>query len=96
MSSTRAVSINDEMIASPRLRRDQKTKIRTIVRTNAEHPIIAQGLVRDMLKGYSVIVQISEDGTALEVTTKDGDNSMYTTYTFPFQAPLQIETPTLA
>jgi hypothetical protein len=93
--STRAVSVNDEAVASPRLRKDQKVKIRTLVRNNAEHPLIAQGLVRDMLKGYPCTVQISEDETLLEVTTRDIENKMYCTYGFRFHPYLTIETPTL-
>jgi hypothetical protein len=95
MSSTRAVSINDEMIASPRLRKDQKQKIRTLVRTNSETPIIALGLVKDMLKGYSCTVILNEEADQIEVTSQDMDNSMYTTYYFPFHAYTIIETPTL-
>ena len=93
--SSRAYSINDEMIASPKLRKDQKAKIRTLVRTNFEHPIVALGLVRDALKGYPTVAQISDDQTSIEVTVKDGDNGLYTQYVFPFQAPIRIETPTL-
>lgn len=95
MSSTRAVSINDEMIASPRLRRDQKQKIRTLVRNNSENPIIALGLVRDMLKGYPCSIILNEEEDQLEVTSKDSDNGMYTTYFFPFHAFAICETPTL-
>jgi hypothetical protein len=93
--SSRAFSINDEMLASPKLRKDQRNKIRNLVRTNYEHPIVALGLVRDALKGYPTFCIISDDETCIEVTIKDYENKIYTQYMFPFQAPVLMETPTL-
>ncbi len=96
MSSTRAVSVNDEAVTSPRLRKDQKVRVRNLVRDNANHPIIALGLVRDYLKGYDCTIQISDDETGIEVTTKDVENKMYTTYSFRFHQYERVETPTLS
>jgi hypothetical protein len=93
--SSRAFSINDEMLASPKLRKDQRNKIRNLVRTNSAHPIVALGLVRDALKGYPTFSTISDDETCIEVTVKDSENSLYTKYEFNFELPILIETPTL-
>lgn len=93
--SSRAFSINDEMLASPKLRKDQRNKIRNLVRTNYQHPQVALGLVRDALKGYPCFSIISDDQTCIEVTIKDEQNLLYTQYMFPFEAPILMETPTL-
>jgi hypothetical protein len=93
--SSRAFSINDEMLASPRLRKDQRNKIRNLVRTNYQHPEIALGLVRDALKGYDTYSRISDDRSCIEVTSKDGQNGLYTKYEFNFEPYPTVETPTL-
>ena len=93
--SSRAQSLNDENYVSPRLRKDQREKLRTLVRMNYEHPIIALGLVRDALKAYPTISRINDDQTGIVVTIGDTAEKMSTEYEFPFMGPVRIDPPTL-
>lgn len=93
--SSRAQSLNDENYVSPRLRKDQREKLRTLVRMNYEHPIIALGLVRDALKAYPCISRINDDQTGIVVTIGDTAEKMSTEYEFPFMGPVRIDPPTL-
>jgi hypothetical protein len=93
--SSRAQSLNDETFIAPRLRKDQRQKLRTLVRMNYEHPIIALGLVRDALKAYPCVSMFNDDETSIVVTIKDDSEKMFTQYEFPFQGPIKIDPPTL-
>jgi hypothetical protein len=93
--SSRAQSLNDESFIAPRLRKDQREKLRVLVRMNYEHPIIALGLVRDALKAYPTISRINDEGTGIEVIIQDTSEKMRTQYEFPFMGPVKIDPPTL-
>ena len=94
--STRPFSINDVEVPITKIRRDQYKKILEIIRTNAEFPIIALGLVRDYVKNSSArnVVQAvnfdnNENPTEIIVWTPD------TQYYYRLTQPKPIETPTL-
>jgi len=94
--STRPFSINDIEVPITKIRRDQYKKILEIIRTNAEFPIIALGLVRDYVKNSSArnVVQAvnfdnNENPTEIIVWTPD------TQYYYRLTQPKPIETPTL-
>lgn len=93
--SSRAQSLNDENSVSPRLRKDQKEKIRVLVRTNSENPLISLGLVRDQLRNYGAMVRLNDDHTAIMVIMKDRDEKMGTEYEFPLMSPVRRDPPTL-
>ena len=93
--SSRAQSLNDESYVAPRLRKDQREKLRILVRNNFEHPIIALGLVRDALKAYPTVSRINDDETGIVVTIQDTAEKMRTQYEFFFQGPNKIDPPTL-
>ena len=93
--SSRAQSLNDESFIAPRLRKDQREKLRVLVRMNYEHPIIALGLVRDALKAYPTLCRINDEGTGIEVIIQDTSEKMRTQYEFPFKGPVKIDPPTL-
>jgi hypothetical protein len=93
--SSRAQSLNDESFIAPRLRKDQREKLRVLVRMNYEHPIIALGLVRDALKAYPTLCRINDDQTGIEVIIQDTNEKMRTQYEFPFMGPVKIDPPTL-
>ena len=50
----RPISLNDEVPVTHKIRRDQHRKIKGIVDTNAKFPIVALGLVRDLVKNTSM------------------------------------------
>ena len=93
--SSRTQSLNDESFIAPRLRKDQREKLRVLVRMNYEHPIVALGLVRDALKAYPTICRINDEETGIEVIIQDTSEKMRTQYEFPFLAPTKIDPPTL-
>lgn len=93
--SSRTQSLNDENSVSPRLRKDQREKIRVLVRTNAENPLIVLGLVRDQLRNYETIVRLTDDSTSIIVIMKDRDEKMGTEYEFPLMSPVRRDPPTL-
>jgi len=93
--SSRAQSLNDESFIAPRLRKDQREKLRTLVRMNYEHPLIALGLVRDALRAYPTISRINDDNTGIIVTIQETSEKMRTSYEFPFTGPIKIDPPTL-
>lgn len=93
--SSRAQSLNDENYVSPRLRKDQREKLRVLVRMNFEYPLIALGLVRDALKAYPTISRINDDQTGIIVTIQETAEKMRTSYEFPFMSPTKIDPPTL-
>jgi hypothetical protein len=92
----RGISLNDEMIIAPRLRKDQREKIRTITKTNGKFPIVAEGLVRDFLKGNTNSkVLLDDDLTCLKVTVYDEAEKVATLYEFRFEDYVRLESPTL-
>lgn len=94
----RGISLNDEMIIAPRLRKDQREKIRTITKTNGKFPIVAEGLVRDFLKGNTnakVLLDNETEPTCLKVTIYDEAEKVATLYEFRFEDYVRIESPTL-
>jgi hypothetical protein len=50
----RPISLNDEVPVTHKIRRDQHKKIKGIVDTNSKFPIVALGLVRDLIKTTSM------------------------------------------
>ena len=48
-------SLYDEIFKPEQIRRDQRNRIREIVKTNSANPSIAIGLVRDYCKGNSKV-----------------------------------------
>jgi len=97
MSLGKVISLNDEVVEIPKIRRDQHKRIANIVRTNAEFPIIALGLVRDYTKNIEHLksVQIDEVEKCIKLTLKNDYSKMTTSYQFSLEAPLLLETPTL-
>jgi hypothetical protein len=92
----KGISLNDEMVIAPRLRKDQREKIRVLTKTNGKFPIVAQGLVRDFLKGYpNTNVLIDDDQTCLKVTIYDEAEKVSTIYEFRFEDYVKLESPTL-
>jgi hypothetical protein len=92
----RGISLNDESIIAPRLRKDQREKIRAIVRTNGDFPIVALGLVRDALKSYpEASSRISDDSDSIIVTMFDQAEKIYTDYSFNFKQYVRGVAPTL-
>ena len=92
----RGISLNDETIIAPRLRKDQREKIRTLVRTNGDFPLVALGLVRDALKGYpQAKTRISDDSDSIIVTMYDEAERVYTDYSFNFKQYIKGIAPTL-
>jgi hypothetical protein len=58
----RPISLNDEVPVTHKIRRDQHKKIKGIVDTNAKFPIVALGLVRDLVKNTSMREVVSAVG----------------------------------
>ncbi len=89
-------SINGEVTPTPKIRRDQYRKILNLVRTNAQFPEVALGLVRDAIKHAPDVRAIifNDDRTAIRVCLLSSSN-MEAEYIFPLDTPLIIETPTL-
>ena len=70
----RVISLNDEVVETPKIRRDQQRKIQNIVRTNGNHPLVALGLVRDYAKGLEQVKNCQfdndENPTLIKLTLK--------------------------
>jgi hypothetical protein len=58
----RPISLNDEVPVTHKIRRDQHKKIKGIVDTNSKFPIVALGLVRDLVKNTSMREVVSAVG----------------------------------
>jgi hypothetical protein len=97
MSLGRPVSLNDEVIEIPKIRRDQRKRCSNIVRANAEYPIIALGLVRDYLKNCEGFrsAQITDDQSQIIAYFYSPSSKMTTQYSFDLVNPTILETPTL-
>ena len=91
--STRAQSINDSEIGSPKIRVDQKRRIREIVRNNS--PKVALEIIRDYVKGISAKVTLSDDLSTLKLIVRDTKEKISTEYQFNFNAPEILPVPTL-
>lgn len=95
----KVISLNDEVVSHPRIRRDQYRKISTMVRTNGEFPIIALGLVRDFAKNIEDVRSIQLDSvespTYISLKMKNEYSKMHTEYQFDLITPLLLESPTL-
>lgn len=94
--STRPFSINDIEEPITKIRRDQYKKILEIIRTNAEFPTIALGLVRDYVKNSSArnvvqAVNFDNDKNPTEIIVWTPDTQYY----YRLTLPKPIETPTL-
>lgn len=97
MSLGKVISLNDEVVEIPKIRRDQHKRINNIVRTNAKFPEIALGLVRDYTKGIEHLksVRIDEVENCIKLVLKNDYSKMVTEYQFPLTETLILETPTL-
>lgn len=97
MSFGPVISVNNEPVEIPKIRRDQHKRIATMVRTNGDQPIIALGLVRDYTKGIEHLksVQLDEVERCIRVILKNDYSKMITEYQFSLEAPLILETPTI-
>jgi hypothetical protein len=97
MSLGKVISLNDEVVEIPKIRRDQHKRIANIVRTNANFPEIALGLVRDYTKAIEHLasIQIDKAENCIKLTLKNNYSRMITTYQFSLEAPLRLEIPTL-
>jgi hypothetical protein len=95
----KVISLNDEVVTQPRIRRDQYRKISTLVRTNGEFPLIALGLVRDFAKNIEDVrsIQLDSDENPTYVSLKlvNAYSKMHTEYQFNLIAPILLESPTL-
>jgi hypothetical protein len=97
MSLGKVISLNDEPIEIPKIRRDQHKRINNIVKTNGNFPEIALGLVRDYTKGMEHVksVQWIQEEALIKLVLKSDYSKMVTEYQFSLEAPLTLETPTL-
>ena len=99
MGLGRPHSLNDEAIELPKIRRDQHRKLHELVRKNAHAPLIALGLVRDLVKGHEdfkgLILDNEENPTCIKLFLKNEKSKMTIEYQFTFENPRLIETPTL-
>jgi hypothetical protein len=97
MSYGKVISLNDEVVEIPKMRKDQQRKIQNLVRANGEFPIVALGLVRDYAKGIEHVRSIQHDEVdgVIKVILKSDYSKLITEYTFRLQAPILLETPTL-
>lgn len=105
MSSGRPISINDDIPATTKIRRDQHAKIKGIVDTNAKFPIVALGLVRDYVKSCSasqvvatVVFDNPDNPKSIIVHTKRGNDKVEvlgTSYHFNLKPNLRVAPPTL-
>jgi hypothetical protein len=97
--STRPFSLNDESPIAKRIRRDQFRRVRQIVTTNSEHPVIALGLVRDYFKNNPDVRSIRFDSvdtpTQIIVETADHMGLGGTQYQFALYSLAKILAPTL-
>ena len=95
----RVISLNDEVVETPKIRRDQQRKIQNMVRANGENPIIAIGLVRDYTKGLEQISNVrfddDENPTLIKIFLKSESSRMITEYTYKLLAPILLESPTI-
>ncbi len=89
-------SLNGEHSATPKIRRDQYKRISTMVRTNANFPEVAIGLVRDYIKHAPDVVAIlfTEDRTAIRVCLRNLEN-LQAEYQFNLIPQIRLESPTL-
>jgi len=105
MSSGRPISINDDIPATAKIRRDQHAKIKGIVDTNAKFPIVALGLVRDYVKSCSasqvvasVVFDNSDSPKSIVVHTQRGNGKVEvlgTSYSFKLEPTIRVAAPTL-
>jgi len=95
----KVISLNDEAIESPKIRRDQWRKCQNIIRANSQFPIVALGLVRDYAKRFqfvkSILLDSEENPTEVQMVLKSDQSKMSMMYTWKLQAPTLLETPTL-
>lgn len=94
--STRPESINDEALAAPRLRKDQRRRISDIIRAS-ETPITALYAVRNFLSTGSSVANLDSDTspTVIQVSCNDQNAKMSTQYQFKLTAPTRLDSPTL-
>lgn len=97
MALGRVISLNDEVVEIPKIRKDQQKKIQNIVRDNAKNPLIVVGLIRDYVKhmDHFVTVQHNEAEDYIQLIFKNQHSKMQTEYTFKLSAPIILEAPTL-
>lgn len=95
----KVISLNDEVIAHPHIRRDQYRKISVMAKTNGEFPLIALGLVRDYTKNIadirSIQLEPKENPTHISLILKSEYSKMHTEYLFALTSPILLESPTL-
>ncbi len=94
--STRPESINDEALAAPRLRKDQRRRISDIIRAS-ETPTTALYAVRNFLSTGSSVANLDSDTspTVIQVSCNDQNAKMSTQYQFKLTAPTRLDSPTL-
>ena len=94
--STRPESINDEALAAPRLRKDQRSRISDIIRAS-ETPTTALYAVRNFLSTGSSVANLDSDTspTVIQVSCNDQNAKMSTQYQFKLTAPTRLDSPTL-
>ena len=97
MALGRVISLNDEVVEIPKIRKDQQRRIQNIVRDNAKNPLIVIGLVRDYVKHMDNFVTVQHNKTEnyIQVIFKNQHSKMQTEYTFKLSAPIILEAPTL-
>lgn len=87
----RPESLNDYIPPVTKIRRDQHKKVKGIVDTNARFPIVALGLVRDLVKSTSmreVVGGVGFSDKAYRSLPHDAENPAYITiYTKGFDYP---------
>ena len=92
--STRPESINDEALAAPRLRKDQRRRISDIIRTS-DAPITALYAVRNFLSTGTANFDNDDTPSTIQVSCTDQDSKMSTQYQFKLFAPIRLDSPTL-
>ena len=97
--SSRVFNVNHQIANAKQIRRDQYRRVRQMVTVNAEHPVIALGLVRDYFKNNPDVRSVRFDDiqfpTAIVVDTVNNLEVGNTQYYFTLFPSVRIDAPTL-
>lgn len=95
----KVISLNDEVVESPKIRKDQMRKIQALVRANADYPHVALNLVREMAKGFpfyrNAALDSETEPTEILLFTQSDSSKMITTYSFSLIKEPHLPIPTL-
>jgi len=98
----RPVSLNDEPVPTPKMRKDQQRRIKQIVKDNSKNPVVALGLVRDYTKSLESLQEVcsvtfddNESPSRIEVHMRSKQSGLFATYEFTLFSTLILSVPTL-